>query len=99
MRFLNDNMDAVRETLEPEQTYVETIFAETIDGVDYLYWYSIQGEDGSTLDQSEHWLDAMHIEFWRECIDEDFPPQHLKPRVLMIPERVQASMKPLPQAQ
>ena len=46
MQFLNDHPDALRETLEPEQMYVETIFSETIDGVDYLYWYSVQGEDG-----------------------------------------------------
>lgn len=96
MRFLNENMDAVRETLEPEQMYVETIFSEQIDGVDYLYWYSVQGEGGSSLDQSTHWLDAKHIEFWRDCIDKDYPPQELSPRVLMLPERVEASMRPTP---
>lgn len=38
--FLNSNMPAVLETLEGEKMYVETIFSETLDGVDYLYWYS-----------------------------------------------------------
>lgn len=36
MEFLNANAAAVRETLEPEQMYVETIFSETIDGMGWL---------------------------------------------------------------
>jgi len=95
MAFLNDHMDAVRETLEPERMYVETIFAETVDAVDYLYWYSVQGDDGAVVTDSTHWLDEKHVEFWRECIDPDFPPQDLTPRVMMLPERVEAAMRPL----
>ena len=95
MQFLNSNAAAVRETLEPEQMYVETIFSETIDGVDYLYWYSVQGEDGAGVAQSDHWLDEKHIQFWRACIDDTFPAEDLTPRITMIPERVEAAMKPL----
>ena len=95
MQLLNSNAAAVRETLEPEQMYVETIFSETIDGVDYLYWYSFQGEDGAGVAQSDHWLDEKHIQFWRACIDDTFPAEDLTPRITMIPERVEASMKPL----
>ena len=91
LAFLNSNMDAVRETLD-----VETIFVETIDGVDYLYWYSVQGEQGATLSVSDspHWLDQKHVHYWRECIDPTYEPQQLTPRVHMVPERVQAAMKP-----
>lgn len=96
MQFLNDHPDALRETLEPEQMYVETIFSETKDGVDYLYWYSVQGEDGRVdVTESQHWLDEKHVEFWRECIDDSVPPQDLTSRVFMLPERVAAAMKPL----
>lgn len=95
MQFLNNHPDALRETLEPEQMYVETIFSETIDGVDYLYWYSVQGEDGRVdVTESQHWLDEKHVEFWRECIDDSYPPQDLTSRVFMLPERVAASMTP-----
>lgn len=94
MRFLNENAPAVRETLEPEQMYVETIFSETVDGVDYLYWYSVQGEDGNTVEHSEHWLDAKHLEFWRACVDDAFGGEDLTPRAMMMPERVEESMKP-----
>lgn len=95
MAFLNANAGAVRETLEPEQMYVETIFSETLDGIDYLYWYSVQGEGGSGVEQSGHWLDEKHVQYWRACIDDAFPAEDLTPRVTMIPERVEAAMEPL----
>lgn len=37
MDFLRSNPNAFRETLEPEQMYVETIFSEVVEGVMYLY--------------------------------------------------------------
>lgn len=96
MDFLRSHPDAFRETLEPERMYVETIFSEVIDGVTYLYWYSVQGEGRRSVTESEHWLDARHLEFWRECIDPDFPPQELEPQVHAVPERVEAAMRPAP---
>ncbi|WEG10007.1 DUF6176 family protein [Microbacterium horticulturae] len=95
LRFLNENREAVRETLEPEQMYVETIFAETIDGIDYMYWYSVQGDDPASVHDSTHWLDEKHLAYWRDCIDDAYPPEELTPRVMMMPERVEASMRPL----
>ncbi|WP_105565188.1 DUF6176 family protein [Microbacterium halophytorum] len=95
MGFLNANAEAVRETLEPEQMYVETIFTEKVEGVQYLYWYSVQGEVDVDVALSEHWLDQHHVTFWRECIDDEYPPVDLTPLVHMVPERVIASMKPL----
>lgn len=95
MRLLTENPDAFRETLEPEQMYVETIFSETIDGVDYLYWYSVQGDGGQEdVNESSHWLDEKHVEFWNECIDPTFPGEDLTPVVHMVPERVAAAMTP-----
>ena len=95
MQMLNDHPDALRETLEPEHRYVETIFSESIDGVDYLYWYSVQGEEGcADVTESSHWLDEKHVEFWRECIDDSYPPQDLTSRVFTLPERVAAAMRP-----
>ena len=96
MEFLRSHPDAFRETLEPERMYVETIFSEVIDGVTYLYWYSVQGEDRRSVLESEHWLDAQHLEFWRECIDPEFPPQDLTPQVHVVPVRVEEAMKPAP---
>lgn len=97
MDFLRSHMEAVRETLEPEKMYVETIFSETLEGVDYLYWYSVQGEGGAELHESSHWLDTKHSEFWESCIDPDFAPIDLTAQVTMMPTRVIDAMRPLPE--
>ena len=52
MALLRDHEQAVRETLGPERMHVETIFSETVDGVEYLYWCSTQGEGGSGVESS-----------------------------------------------
>ena len=95
MDFLRTNPEAFRQTLEPEQMYVETIFSEVLDGATYLYWYSVQGEDRMSVQESQHWLDKKHLEFWRDVIDPDFPPQELTPQIHMTPKRVEAAMRPL----
>ena len=95
MDFLRANPEAFRETLEPEQMYVETILSEVRDGITYLYWYSVQGGHRASVQESQHWLDKKHLEFWRDVIDPDFPPQKLTPQIHMTPERVEAAMKPL----
>lgn len=97
MDFLKTNMEAVKETLEPEEMYVETIFSEELEGVTYLYWYSVQGEPGQEqkVTESPHWLDQKHVEYWRQCIDPSYPPQDLTPMVHMLPDRVLAAMRPL----
>lgn len=92
LAFLNENMPAVLETLEGEKMYVETIFSETLDGVEYLYWYSIQGEGGKNVHESRHWLDIKHLAYWKQCIDPEFDPVLITPRVSMIPERIRQRM-------
>ncbi len=95
MKFLNSNMSAVEETLEPERMDVESIFAEQLDGTHYLYWYSVQGNEPQSVYDSEHWIDRKHLEFWGECIDPDYPGARLEPKVLMLPRRLRDCMKPL----
>lgn len=92
LTFLKENMKDVLVTLEGEQMYVETIFREHLNGDEYLYWYSVQGEGGQAVEQSEHWIDKKHLEFWDECIDETFRPVDLKTEVVMIPEKVKSVM-------
>jgi len=92
MNLLNDNLPAVLKTLDDEKMYIETIFSQRLDGVDYLYWYSMQGEGGIEVQNSEHPIDQEHLKFWRECIDPDFTPQQLLPRVSMIPDRIRSCM-------
>ena len=43
----------------------------------YLYWYSVQGENGSAVEESESYIDKKHIEYWDECIDPEYKPVDL----------------------
>ena len=93
MKFLNENMKDVLVTLEGEKMYVETIFRENLNGDEYLYWFSIQGEGGQEVNESEHWIDKKHLEYWTACIDETFKPVDLKTETVMIPERIRERME------
>lgn len=93
LAFLNGHMEDVLVTLEGEKMYIETIFREVLNGEEYLYWYAVQGTGGIDVDESEHWIDIKHIEYWDECIDETFKPVNLQTEVVMIPEKVRNSMK------
>jgi len=92
LNFLNKNMKDVLVTLEGEKMYVETILRETLNGTEYLYWYSVQGENGQEVEESEHWIDKKHLEYWDECIDPTFRPVDLTAEVVMIPEKVRKVM-------
>lgn len=87
MNFLNDNMDDVLLTLYGEKMYVETIFREKCDEAEYLYWYSIQGENGISLEESDSWIDKKHIEYWNECIDKNYYVD-MSMQVSMIPRHI-----------
>ena len=93
LAFLNKHLDDVLVTLEGEKMYVETIFRETLNGEEYLYWYSVQGEGGQDVETSSHWVDKKHLEYWDECIDETFGSVDLSTEVVMIPNAVKAAMK------
>lgn len=93
MNMLREHLPAVLKTLEQEKMYVETIFREELNGTEYLYWYSIQGENGLGVEKSEHEIDKKHIEFWKECIDSTVRGVDLKSEVVMIPDHIQKMMK------
>lgn len=93
LEFLNENMEGVLLTLEREKMFVETIFREELDGCEYLYWYSVQGENGESVETSDHEIDKKHLEYWDECIDPTFGSKDLTTEVVMIPKRIQEVMK------
>jgi hypothetical protein len=94
MAWIDRHRDEALETLEPERMYVESIFSDTVDGVDYLYWYTVQGPGGRRVEDSDHSMDRRHMEYFRECVDESVPPVVLRSRVHLVPESVQAAMAP-----
>ena len=93
LAFLNNHMEDVLVTLAGEKMQVETIFREVLNGEEYLYWYSVQGTGGQDVEESEHWIDKKHLQFWDECIDETFHPVDLQTAVVMIPNNVKQAMK------
>ncbi|MGP4072032.1 DUF6176 family protein [Piscibacillus sp. B03] len=93
MTFLNEHMEEVLLTLDNEKMYVENIFRETINGFEYLYWYSIEAEGGQNVEDSNHWVDQKHLEFWDECIDQNYSPVDLSLEVTMIPTRIRENLR------
>ncbi len=93
IEYIHNNMDDVLLTLEGERMYVETIFREAFNDVEYLYWYSVQDEDAG--DDSTHVpkIDEKHLEFFDECIDKTFRPEDMKAAVTMIPYRIRKVME------
>lgn len=93
MKLLNDNMSSVLLTLNDEKMYIETIFREEVEGIEYLYWYSVQGKGGIEVQDSHHDIDKQHLVYWKECIDQDCRPFDLKTEVVMIRENILAAME------
>lgn len=92
LAFLNDNMADTLLTLENEKMYVESIHREIWNGEEYLYWYSVSGEGGLDVEESDNYIDIKHLEYWAECIDPTFEPQDIQPQVIMIPDTIRRAM-------
>lgn len=92
MNFLKEHMDKVLLTLDDEKMFVETIFKEEIDGAFYLYWHSVQGQEGAGLENSEHEVDKKHMRFWNECIDSSYRSVDMEAKVVMIQEKIRSAM-------
>ena len=87
MNFLNENMEEVLLTLDGEKMYVETIFRERDGDTEQLYWYSIQGENGIRVEESDYLVDKKHLEYWNECIDNGYKVD-MSMQVSMIPKHI-----------
>ncbi|MBF0787702.1 MULTISPECIES: DUF6176 family protein [unclassified Streptococcus] len=95
MKFLNSHMEETLLTLENEKMYVETIFRETLDGQEYLYWYSVQGVGGRAVEDSDFEIDKKHLEYWAECIDDEAGFKDLDTQVVMIQKPLIETMEQL----
>ncbi len=89
---LNDRMPETLATLEREEMKFEVIFREMIGEDEYLTWVSVQGEAGAPVETSPHEIDQIHLDFWRECIDDTYGRHDAQPQVVMVPPVVAAAM-------
>lgn len=92
MSFLNQHMEQVLLTLKDEKMYVESIFREKDAENEYLYWFSVQGDGGNNVEESQHEVDKRHLEYWFECIDKETPHVDLETKVVMIPDTIRNVM-------
>lgn len=88
LAMLNHNMDEVKQTLVREEMKVEVIFREIIGEDEFLYWFSVQGEQGEHVNTSPFEVDRLHIAFHEECIDHDYGMRDAQPQVIMIPDAI-----------
>ena len=93
MEFLNEHMSDVLLTLDGEKMFVETIMRDTMGVHDYLYWYSIQADDGGSSSETEQCIDKKHLDYFQRCIDVTYRPKNLKTEVVMIPKRIRNQME------
>lgn len=93
IQYMHNHMDDVLMNLEGEKMFVETIFREAFNDVEYLYWYSVQDDHHSEEKISKTDLDEKHLEYWDKCLDKTFRPEDMKAEIVMIPERIRRAMK------
>ncbi|GEB77052.1 hypothetical protein SIN01_13970 [Sporolactobacillus inulinus] len=67
---------------------VEAIFREKDANDEFLYWFSIQSEGGAMVEELNHEIDCVHLNYWYECIIESVHVPTLAPQVEMIPKRI-----------
>jgi len=84
MEELNKRREEAVDTMEREQMQIEIIFREEAGGEQFLYWFSIQGETGASVETSPHDLDRVHMAFWDECIDKGYPGRDARPQVVLV---------------
>ena len=90
MNFLNEHHVDTVKTMAAEKMYVETVFSEKKeDGYTYFYWYSVQGENGQNVEESESYIDKKHIEYWDECIDSTYHPENMKVQQSLIAPEIE----------
>jgi uncharacterized protein DUF6176 len=91
LKMLNDHMMEAMPLLDREEMKLEVIFREVSGDTEYLYWFSVQGDTGTSANDSyEH--GKKHVAFGEECIDHDYARRDAQPQVVMVPERVATAM-------
>lgn len=84
METLNRRREEAVYTMEREQIQIEVIFREEVNGEQFLYWFSIQGEAGASVESSPHDLDRVHMAFWNMCIDKNYAGRDARPQLVLV---------------
>ena len=90
MAMLDERVDECVATLDRERMGVEVVFRLREEGHDYLYWVTIRGETGASLESSEHQIDLDHEAFARRVKEPGWV--EAEPQVLMLPAPVREAV-------
>ena len=93
LKMLNRNMGEIIPMLDREEMKLEVIFREMIGEEEYLYWFSVQGDTGSSANaDADYPVGQQHVAFAEECLDHDFGMRDAQPQVIMVPKVVAEAM-------
>lgn len=90
--YIHESMDSVVANLEGDKIYVETIFREAFNNVEYLYWYSIQDKEAAESEPNSP-IDEKHLEYFDECIDKTFRPEDMVAAAVMVQDKFKDCIK------
>ena len=79
-------------SLDREAMHFESIFKSVRNGRMWLSWLSVQGGCGAHVETSVLAVDAVHMDFWRECIDRQVEPQTFEHIVDFVPPSVETAI-------
>jgi len=89
INMLNAHMGEIIPVLDREEMKLEVIFREIIDGQEYLYWFSVQGDSGRSANaDADYEVGREHVKFHKECIDHQYGMRDAQPQVIMVPHIV-----------
>lgn len=87
MQLLNDRIDETRATLDRERMAIEIIFRLADDSGDYLFWVTVRGQGGESVETSDHPLDRDHLVFDRRVREPGWTSGSVE--LLAMPPQVQ----------
>lgn len=93
LRVLKDRKAECVAALGREKMRYESIFKSRHDGRLYLSWYSVQGEDVPSIEESPFEIDRLHMEYWDRCIDPSVPPLVFEHVVSFAPQDVESAVQ------
>jgi hypothetical protein len=90
MQMLDGRVEECVATLDRERMAVEVVFRLREDGEDHLFWMTIRGEGGASLETSEHQIDKDHEAQARRTKEPGWV--EAEPQVLMLPDPVRRAI-------
>ncbi|RFZ95614.1 hypothetical protein D0C36_08885 [Mucilaginibacter conchicola] len=68
VQWHHDEYGPMIKTLERERMYFESVFRDTVNTPDEIYWLSINGEGGETSNTSTLEIDKKHNEYMKKIL-------------------------------